>query len=377
MSVNELMRQGERAMREDRPEAALAILRRALQYDPKNIDAAYYIAQCLANMDRLDDAITQFDKLLQEVNPDSDQGADILVSKGDVLLEMNDLHGADLCFDHALQVKPRVARIWVQKAQVAARKKRFDKALEYCDRALTLDPEDNRAWNSKASALLKLGHLDDCIICARKALSLRPDYAMPWAWLAEAYKKKGDVRKAKKCLEKYKYYLATVGRFPAEPTIGHERKDIAPRKKSRKTVRWCRFWKRRKSKVQELLASSARGDAAAIRALLAEGIDLNLTDSEEWTALGVAALEGQTEVVASLIGGGADVDAKIQENWTPLFFAASKGHISIVEALLDKGADVNGEGSAGTTPLICATREGQTHVVQALIKARADMEMVS
>ena len=57
-----------------------------------------------------------------------------------------------------------------------------------------------------------------------------------------------------------------------------------------------------------------------------------------WTALMLAALEGQTEAVRLLLEAGADVHAKSNDGTTALITAVSEGHPEIVELLRKAGA---------------------------------------
>lgn len=89
-----------------------------------------------------------------------------------------------------------------------------------------------------------------------------------------------------------------------------------------------------------LFEAAQKGDAAAVRALLGKGVDVNTKFRYGTTALLYAAQKGHVEVVRTLLDHGADVNAReTMAGMTPLMFAAFKGHAGIVKMLLDKGAD--------------------------------------
>ncbi|MCY3545517.1 MAG: ankyrin repeat domain-containing protein [Gemmatimonadetes bacterium] len=155
--------------------------------------------------------------------------------------------------------------------------------------------------------------------------------------------------------------------------------------------------------------AAMRGDAAAVRDLIADGADVNAAQGDGMTALHwaasnrdpglahmlleagadigagtrigrytplhVAAQAGAGEVVELLLGAGADPDAPITVGGAarPLHLAAAAGSERGVRALAAAGADVNAaEESWAQTPLIFAASKGRTEVVAALLGAGAD-----
>ncbi len=90
----------------------------------------------------------------------------------------------------------------------------------------------------------------------------------------------------------------------------------------------------------QLWEAARKGDAAAVKALLDKGADVNAKFRYGATALSYASDKGHTEVVKILLERGADVNVRDTfYNTTPLEWAISKGHTAIVKALLEKGAE--------------------------------------
>ena len=153
--------------------------------------------------------------------------------------------------------------------------------------------------------------------------------------------------------------------------------------------------------------AARRGDAMAVRALLAAGADVNAAlgdgmtglhwaafngdvevarllvgadaDLELGTRLGahrplhVAAREGRGEVLVLLLDAGADPSALTTTGATPLHFAAAAGAVQSLSALLNHGASVDPhEPEWGQTPLMFAAALGRTRAVEVLLAAGAD-----
>ncbi|MFQ5571710.1 MAG: tetratricopeptide repeat protein [Rhodothermales bacterium] len=238
MSSQEVFKAGERAMQEARWEDAVQMFGRVSQQDPNYADALYYKAQALSNAGHFDDAIVAFDRAIQRVGHGTNYEADILVSKGDALIEMDRLADAEACYDRALSIKPRLARAWVHKARIEARRKHYQQSADYCDRALALDPKEYRAWNNKAFALCQLGRFDECIRCAKEAIKLKPDYTMAYYHMARAYEAKGDPRRARKYDEQFQQLIQRQRGMMLERMVGQKPVHPSPPRKKR----WP-FWR--------------------------------------------------------------------------------------------------------------------------------------
>jgi hypothetical protein len=118
----------------------------------------------------------------------------------------------------------------------------------------------------------------------------------------------------------------------------------------------------------ELFDAARRGDAAAVKALLDKGVDVNTKFRYGATALSYASDKGHLEVVKLLLERKADANVKDTfYNATPIIWAAQKGHAKIVEALLDAGAE--GKDDA----LEIGASGGHTELVRMLL-AKGDLK---
>src|SRR4030095_5825558 len=63
--------------------------------------------------------------------------------------------------------------------------------------------------------------------------------------------------------------------------------------------------------------------------------------SDKADALSDAVRKGDVAAVKKLLDEGVDVNTKYRYNRTPLSFAADRGHVAVVKLLLERGADIN------------------------------------
>ena len=158
-----------------------------------------------------------------------------------------------------------------------------------------------------------------------------------------------------------------------------------------------------------LLEAARDGAAEVVRALVADGADVNAARGDGMTALHFAAERGHAAVARALLDAGAAVDAGTRiGRYAPLHLAARGGHGPVVALLLEAGADPNAattnsgvtalhlaaaavdarpavaalldhgadpnarEGSAGQTPLMFAAAANRPAAAAALLEAGAD-----
>ena len=123
-----------------------------------------------------------------------------------------------------------------------------------------------------------------------------------------------------------------------------------------------------------LLHFAARGgDPDIVRYILTlpKAPDIEARNVDGWTALMVAAEQGQRATGEALLAAGADVNAS-QEGTTALHIAAFHGYPELVNLFLKNGADPNGATrSKGITPLMAGVQGGNMEVVHDLLDAGA------
>jgi hypothetical protein len=126
-----------------------------------------------------------------------------------------------------------------------------------------------------------------------------------------------------------------------------------------------------KASLSPIHYAARDGDLGKVTALLKDNPALVFTkDTDGFTPLHYAALNGEYAIAKLLLANKADSNAKDNHGDTPLHNAAALGHKDLVELLLANGADVNARNSHGDTPLESAAALGHKDVAD-LLRSRA------
>ena len=108
-------------------------------------------------------------------------------------------------------------------------------------------------------------------------------------------------------------------------------------------------------------------DAAAVRALIKQRVDVNASLGDGATALHWAAHADDLTIAELLIRAGAKAAVANDNGFTPLHLACTNRNGAMVERLLSAGADANAASLNGETVLMTCARSGGAQGVKALL----------
>ena len=127
--------------------------------------------------------------------------------------------------------------------------------------------------------------------------------------------------------------------------------------------------------VDTRLADAAMNrDAAMVRSLIAQKVDLNVPGNDGTPALHWIVRADDVELAQALLKAGADPKQPNRYGVLPITLAATNGNAAMIRTLADAGADVTTPDPAGETPLMAAARVGSVDAVTTLIERGAPVD---
>jgi tetratricopeptide (TPR) repeat protein len=155
-------------------EKADASYDKALELEQNSTDLWNNKGKALANLGRIEDAISCFDKSLaiDTSNPESSTLKAIALSQG-----LNKYREAIAIFDQVLEENPSYFDAWIGKGMAAANEGDLSSSLQCFEKATQIKPRDPSGWNNKGAVLRRMGRYQDALTFFNKALTIDSAYA--------------------------------------------------------------------------------------------------------------------------------------------------------------------------------------------------------
>jgi predicted O-linked N-acetylglucosamine transferase (SPINDLY family) len=164
------------AFQAEQYESALEIAERGLRLNQRDVPLLYVSALSLWRMERREESIAQFDKLL--LLAPSHLAA--INERGSVLAELRRYDEAAASFEKVLSYQPQYAEAHLNRGNVLGALKNYDAALAAYDKALAIKPDLADAWLGRGNVLRELKRYSDALATYDRALSLKADLAGAW-----------------------------------------------------------------------------------------------------------------------------------------------------------------------------------------------------
>jgi len=152
----------------------------------------------LVALGRPAEALACYERAL-EINP---RDARVRSNKGNALGKLGRPDEALACYERALEISPRYAEAWCSKGVALGLLGRFAEALTCCERALEINPRYAEAWSNKGNALAGLARPDEALACHERALEINPRHPEAWYIRGVALANLGRHEEALTCYER-------------------------------------------------------------------------------------------------------------------------------------------------------------------------------
>ncbi len=179
-------------------EEAIKYFRRALQRNPRFVDAHNNLALELETQGRREEAIEHY-RLALQINPAS---ATIHQNLGVLLAKRGELEKAIEHHRLALQINPGSAKAHQNLGITLVKQGQLDEAIGHFQQAITIQPGFVEAFNYLGRILAAQGQLDKAIEHFQRALRIQPDFAEAHESLGQALDQQGKGEEATKHYQK-------------------------------------------------------------------------------------------------------------------------------------------------------------------------------
>jgi hypothetical protein len=126
----------------------------------------------------------------------------------------------------------------------------------------------------------------------------------------------------------------------------------------------------------ELHDSAYSGDFLNVKKLLGRGVETDLRDRLNHTALHWAIIANNLKIAELLLESGAEINAVDGDGWTALHIAVSSNNISMVSMLLYRGANFDIKNKNGDTPLAIASKNNNQKIAQLLRQEEVNRQQI-
>ncbi len=161
---------------------AKAAFDKALEIDPKYINALNNLGNALKELGHYAEALSAFDQAL-EIDPKYHHAWN---GRGNALGELGRYSEAIAAYDQALEIDPKYHWAWNGRGNALNGLGRYSEAIAAYDKALEIDSKYKYAWNGLGVALKNLGRYSEAIAACEKALEIDLKFHNAWNGLGNA-----------------------------------------------------------------------------------------------------------------------------------------------------------------------------------------------
>ncbi len=154
------------------PEAALACLKKAVDWDGYSPVLRQQLAVLLSSLGRMPEAVTQLEEAIRRTPRDAQSHYQLALACN----ETGDLPRAVKELATTVELEPRHARAWYNLGLAQNALGKTDEAIQALVRAESAEPRDASIPYARATILARLGRIEEARTATRRALELQPGF---------------------------------------------------------------------------------------------------------------------------------------------------------------------------------------------------------
>ncbi len=173
--------------------AIAAAYEKALEIDPKYLNAWNGLGNALNDLNRYSEAKAAYEKAL-EIDPKFHSAWNGL---GNALYNLGHYSEAKAAYEKALEIDPKFHHAWNGLGNALNNLGRNSEAKAACEKSLEIDPKYHYAWTGLGNALNGLGRYSEAKAALETALEIDPKFHYAWNGLGNALNGLGRYSEAK------------------------------------------------------------------------------------------------------------------------------------------------------------------------------------
>ena len=164
-------------LEQNKSDAAIQTLKEELARNPERNDMKLLLADVEVRVGKFDDAVADYQAILDKMGKDSKARARIYVRLGEAYRRKGDPAGAIQAFQKAREILPDDVTVLASLALVLDAAQRWSEAMKVYEAAIKLQPNDAVSLNNDAFLIAEHGgDLDQALTRAQRATQLLPKY---------------------------------------------------------------------------------------------------------------------------------------------------------------------------------------------------------
>ena len=196
-STNQYLADGNQLLRRRNSKAAMEKFQNAVELDPDNYLAHYFLAVVYREENNYDEALASVDRSI-ELNPEYPKAH---LVKGKIYLKLKNIPEAQTAFQQAIELDENYIDAWNNLGNLYYQTKQYEEAIPAYKKVIELKPDYATAYANLGAIEVALKEYSEAIKYLNQAVELRGSSYTSWYRLAQANNYQGKCAEAKEAAQ--------------------------------------------------------------------------------------------------------------------------------------------------------------------------------